>query len=101
MSSQGDAALVRLACAGTGRDFMSDAPHRWRAPYRIETARLVQCALGPEHVEPMHDTERRLDSREVQRWSRWRFARGNGFSSQRCQKIHPPSVTRTAKVVAF
>jgi hypothetical protein len=29
-------------------------PARWRAPYRIETARLNLRALGPEHVDQLH-----------------------------------------------
>jgi RimJ/RimL family protein N-acetyltransferase len=30
-------------------------PPRWRAPYRIETPRLNLCALGPEHVDQLHE----------------------------------------------
>jgi RimJ/RimL family protein N-acetyltransferase len=30
-------------------------PPRWRAPYRIETTRLNLCALGPEHVDQLHE----------------------------------------------
>jgi RimJ/RimL family protein N-acetyltransferase len=29
---------------------------RWRAPFRIETARLAVCAIGPEHVEQAQQT---------------------------------------------
>jgi RimJ/RimL family protein N-acetyltransferase len=29
---------------------------RWRAPFRIETARLVLWAIGPEHVEQAQET---------------------------------------------
>jgi len=30
-------------------------PPRWRAPYRIETPRLNLSALGPEHVDQLHE----------------------------------------------
>jgi len=30
-------------------------PARWRAPYRIETARLNLRALGPEHLDQLHE----------------------------------------------
>src|SRR5262245_26868162 len=33
----------------------STAPPRWRAPYRIETQRLNLVALGPEHVDQLHE----------------------------------------------
>ena len=33
----------------------SITPPRWRAPYRIETPRLNLRALGPEHVDQLHE----------------------------------------------
>ena len=33
----------------------SSTPPRWRAPYRIETQRLNLTALGPEHVNQLHE----------------------------------------------